>query len=363
MGKILQQLYRGDLCPAENTIRGNAEYDALTRQSMDDFNRFTDKLDRDMKEEFDLLMEHYLELTFIEKTQCFTDGFRIGAGVMCEVFYENAAKMGISLENLGALLISHAHYDHAGGVKRLIEEETIRKIYVGKDFFQGKYYEKNDGTMKDIGIAFSKEELEKKGITVCEVKEDMQMIFPGVTLYRNFERIVGYEQLNPRFFVKKEDKEIVADCFAESFFQTHSGTEEGMTAYSTDCSSDELSVKPTIEKVISEYTKDSFTDEIAVALDTEQGIVVIVGCSHPGIMNILRTIEKRSGKKICGVVGGTHLMEADGERLRKTIDDLKEMNINFIAVSHCTGEDNLETIKNNFGEKFIFNCTGNVIRF
>ncbi|MFR5011898.1 MAG: DUF6809 family protein [Acutalibacteraceae bacterium] len=46
MGKILQQLYRGDLCPAENTIRGNAEYDALTRQSMDDFNRFTDKLDR-----------------------------------------------------------------------------------------------------------------------------------------------------------------------------------------------------------------------------------------------------------------------------------------------------------------------------
>jgi len=80
-------------------------------------------------------------------------------------------------------------------------------------------------------------------------------------------------------------------------------------------------------------------------------------------MNILRTIEKRSGKKICGVVGGTHLMEADGERLRKTIDDLKEMNINFIAVSHCTGEDNLETIKNNFGEKFIFNCTGNVIRF
>ena len=83
MGKILQ---------AEKTIRGNAEYDALTRQSMDDFNRFTDKLDRDMKEEFDLLMEHYLELTFIEKTQCFTDGFRIGAGVMCEVFYENAAE-------------------------------------------------------------------------------------------------------------------------------------------------------------------------------------------------------------------------------------------------------------------------------
>lgn len=232
------------------------------------------------------------------------------------IFYDNAAKMGISLKDLSALLISHAHYDHAGGVKRLIEEETVRKMYVGKDFFQGKYYQKKDGTIKDIGIVFSREELEKKGMSVCEVKEDVQMIFPGVTIYRNFERTVGYEQLNPRFFIKKE-----------------------------------------------EYAKDSFTDEIAVALDTEKGLVVIVGCSHPGIMNILRTIEKRSSKKICGVVGGTHLMEADEERLRKTIADLKEMNINFIAVSHCTGEDNLETIKENFGEKFIFNCTGNVIKF
>ena len=58
-----------------------------------------------------------------------------------------------------------------------------------------------------------------------------------------------------------------------------------------------------------------------IFISFKSSIVVIVGCSHPGIMNILRTIEKRSGKKICGVVGGTHLMEADGERLRKTIDD------------------------------------------
>lgn len=260
------------------------------------------------------------------------------------IFYDNAAKMGISLKDLSALLISHAHYDHAGGVKRLIEEEKVGKMYVGKDFFRGKYYEKKDGTMKNIGIAFSREELEKKGVSICEVKEDMKMIFPGVTIYRNFERAIEYEPLNPHFFIKKEEN-------AESIFQTRSSF-----------SDEELSQFATEEK-ISVYTKDSFTDEIAVAFDTERGLVVIVGCSHPGIMNILKTIEKRSGKKICGIVGGTHLMEADEERLRKTIADLKEMNINFIAVSHCTGEDNLETIKENFGEKFIFNCTGNVIRF
>lgn len=234
------------------------------------------------------------------------------------LFYDNAMHMGISFNGLSALLISHAHYDHAGGVMRLLKEADVGKIYVGKEFFTEKYHEKKDGTFKDIGIAFSKEELEKYFVKVCEVKEDMQIIFPGVTLYRNFERTVEYEPLNSHFFVKKKD---------------------------------------------GGYTKDYFTDEIAVALDTENGLVVIVGCSHPGIINILKTIEKRSGKKICAVVGGTHLVDANEERLRKTIADLKKMNINCIAVSHCTGEENLEKIKESFGEKFIFNCTGNVIRF
>ena len=101
--------------------------------------------------------------------------------------------------------------------------------------------------------------------------------------------------------------------------------------------------------------------ELAKQLDAEK-TVVITGCSHPGIMNIIYTIQKRSKKKICGIVGGTHLVEADESRLKKTIAALKEINIEFIAVSHCTGDENLEIIKNAFGKKFIFNCTGNVIK-
>ena len=74
MSSILEQLYAGDLTPAENVIQGNEEYDRLCRQS------------DESRKSFDALLEHYLELTYIEKSQTFCDGFRLGAGIMCEVF-------------------------------------------------------------------------------------------------------------------------------------------------------------------------------------------------------------------------------------------------------------------------------------
>lgn len=232
------------------------------------------------------------------------------------IFYDNADKMGISLKDLDALIISHAHYDHAGGVKKLLEEVSVGKMYVGKNFFREKYYKKKDGTLKNIGITFSRQDVEKCGERVFEIQENTKKILPGITIYRNFEPSAGYEMENPRFIVKQEGR----------------------------------------------YEQDHFADEIVLTLDVADGVVVIAGCSHPGIINILKSVEKRSGKKIRGIVGGTHLVEADEDRLKKTIADLKEMNIDFIAVSHCTGEENLEKMREVFGEKFIFNCTGNIIK-
>ena len=83
MSSILEQLYAGDLTPAENVIQGNEEYDRLCRQSVQEIEEFSKKLDDESRKSFDALLEHYLELTYIEKSQTFCDGFRLGAGIMC----------------------------------------------------------------------------------------------------------------------------------------------------------------------------------------------------------------------------------------------------------------------------------------
>lgn len=232
-------------------------------------------------------------------------------------FYDNAKKMGISLKGLDGVVISHAHYDHSGGFMRFLDEEGNPPVlYVGENFFYRKYYLKKDGTLRYVGTQFTKEDLVKRQVPVCEVTQDSLEIAPGLTLHRNFRQEAEFEKLNPRFLV---------------------------------------------EKVPGKTQTDIFEEETALALDTGEGMVVIAGCSHPGIVSMLKTIEKRTGREISGVIGGTHLVEADEARLTRTMNSFREMGVNFVGVSHCTGDGNIRKIQEEFGGQFIFNCTGNVI--
>ena len=79
MKNILEQLYAGELVPAELKIEGNEEYETLCRRSL-----------KENRKEFQNILDTYLELTYLEKRQSFCDGFRIGAGIMCEVFKERS---------------------------------------------------------------------------------------------------------------------------------------------------------------------------------------------------------------------------------------------------------------------------------
>ncbi len=235
-------------------------------------------------------------------------------------FVKNAKLLGLDTADVDAVILSHGHYDHTGGVPELLRGMKKKiPIYIGKEFFNPKYKLLEDGSYKYNGNPFEKECLcaQNSPVEVHYVEKDITEVSERLFLFKNFARVTDYEKVNPKFFVKGEK----------------------------------------------DYVQDLFPEEIALGIMTEQGLVLVVGCSHVGIINILEHVKKTTGMAVAAVLGGTHLVEAGEERLTETIEAMKSYGVRTIAVSHCTGEVGMERLRKEFSEGFVRNNTGNVMEF
>lgn len=234
----------------------------------------------------ELIAEHGLSYWIDTGKQQFL--FDCGAS---EKTWENAKRLGLDMGNVDAVILSHSHYDHAGGYQSLIElHGGGNKLYTGEHFFEKKYSQEGDNC-RDLSAGFTKQFLTEKQIEYKTCKEQLE-IAKGVWIFTDFKREYLFETI-PERFVKE--------------------TAEGME-------------------------RDFFEDEICVVIEGEKGLYVFVGCSHPGILNMIETIQNRMKKSVYGIFGGTHLIEADEVRITKTMQCLKEMRIKALGLSHCTGE-------------------------
>lgn len=230
-------------------------------------------------------------------------------------FMKNANILKKSMQDLDLIIISHGHYDHSGGVPMLIDNlKHTTKMYVGKEFFEKKNKLLPDGSYHYNGNPFAEEDLSSAKILLQKVEEDIFYLSEDIILFKNFSEISDFEQVNPKFFLQKGE----------------------------------------------EYIQDTFAEELALGLRTKKGLVLVVGCSHVGISNILQNIVTRIEEPIYAVLGGTHLVEADEERLKKTMQAFRECGVCKLAVSHCTGEKGILCGQTAFGADFILNNTGNV---
>jgi 7,8-dihydropterin-6-yl-methyl-4-(beta-D-ribofuranosyl)aminobenzene 5'-phosphate synthase len=232
-------------------------------------------------------------------------------------FIDNAKSLNVDLTKTDYLLLSHGHYDHCGGVRRLLNDFDIHpKFFISEYFFKcaDKYrhlFLDNKDSYKYIGIDFDKTYIKDAKLDIHYIDTDTIKLCDCVYVFTNFERTCSFEKLNPNMKMKIDET----------------------------------------------YVMDQFKDEIALGIDTEKGLLILVGCSHPGILNIIESIRKRTDKKIYGVLGGTHLVEADKDRINKTIQYFKDNNIDLIGVSHCTGEEAIKMFQSQV-DNFFINSTG-----
>ena len=103
------------------------------------------------------------------------------------------------------------------------------------------------------------------------------------------------------------------------------------------------------------------TKEQALVLDTPKGLVIMTGCAHPGIVELVRAAKEQRGKDVRLLIGGFHLLRQPETRIRATIDDLKMLGVAQVAPSHCTGDRAIALFRDAWGKDFLDGGCGAVI--
>lgn len=228
----------------------------------------------------------------------------------------NACRLGVDLRAAEAVILSHGHSDHTGGLRDVLE--FIARpvpVYGHPDVFSG--HRVSSPADRYIGIPFSREELETAGAEFVFVEQPLEL-FPGFWLSGEVPRQTPSEKGDPRMYVYK-------------------GTEP---------------------------VPDPLADDLSLYVKTPAGLVVLVGCAHAGVINIIEHARAVTGvDKVAAVLGGTHLGPAATEQLAATAAYLKELALELLAANHCTGLPRAAYLAGIFGERFRFASAGEVFEF
>ena len=228
----------------------------------------------------------------------------------------NADTLGIDLSKVDKIVLSHGHFDHTGGLRQVLRK--MRKeveIIAHPDIWQAKYARRQGQADRYIGIPFQRQELEWLGARFNLTKKPVK-ITDSIMTTGEVPMVTDYEEIEPSLFVKEDTG----------------------------------------------WQPDKVLDDQALIINTKEGLVVILGCAHRGIINTLYHAQQLTGvKPIHTVVGGAHLIGTPEERIWSTIAALKELGVQRLGLCHCTGLPATMVIAQEFGDIFFFNNAGTSI--
>lgn len=222
------------------------------------------------------------------------------------------------LNQIDALVLSHGHYDHTGGLLKFLQFKGALPIHAHPNIF-APHFAKGPQGQRDryIGIPYGQKHLESLGAHFHWHREPCELR-PGLWLSGEIPRTTPFEAVDAHLIELEGEKAV----------------------------------------------PDKLPDDLSLFYVTEKGLIILLGCAHAGLVNIAEHAKKVTGEsRVRAIIGGTHLGPAAPEQQRQTIDYLRGLDLECLAPNHCTGPVMQSKLAAEFPAVFRWATAGSSLEF